>query len=302
MSTILQIVQDVEREIGITVSTTLVSSSSSVDRQLLALAHDELQKLRVHEWGELTKLMSITLSTNISAYTMPQDFDYFINKTAWDQANDYMMLGPLTPQEWQAVLQGNAGTGLRKKFRISGFSTSLLGVDGGYTTPGLQFNISPTPTSAENGQIVSKEYISNTCILPKQWITATAFGANSYCSNAGNVYKTIAGGTTGATAPTHTSGAVSDGTVTWAYQGFAYDRFLADTDFPILSHKLVKAGIKWRFLMENGLEFGIAKTEYDELLQVALAGIKGGRDLNMVPNYDDSLLGYDNIPDRGYGS
>ena len=35
--------------------------------------------------------------------------------------------------------------------------------------------------------------------------------------SSGNLYKTTAGGTAGATAPTHTSGSVSDGGVTWDY-------------------------------------------------------------------------------------
>ena len=38
-------------------------------------------------------------------------------------------------------------------------------------------------------------------------------------SNDGRIYYAQAAGTTGATAPTHTSGSVSDGTVTWVYHG-----------------------------------------------------------------------------------
>lgn len=49
------------------------------------------------------------------------------------------------------------------------------------------------------------------------WVTATVFGAGTFCKNAGNVYFTVTGGTTGASAPTHTSGTVSDGGVSWQY-------------------------------------------------------------------------------------
>jgi len=49
------------------------------------------------------------------------------------------------------------------------------------------------------------------------WITATAYAAKKYAINSGNLYYTEIGGTSGATAPTHTSGTVSDGTVAWTF-------------------------------------------------------------------------------------
>lgn len=51
-----------------------------------------------------------------------------------------------------------------------------------------------------------------------QWLTATAYTAwTSYVKNAGHVYLATNTGTSGATAPTHTSGDVTDGTVIWRY-------------------------------------------------------------------------------------
>lgn len=301
MGTVLSIVQDIAREIGVPIPTSLVSSTTDANRQFLALAQDEVNKLRVYEWPQLSKVFTITLATSTEGYTLPYDFDYTINRTAWDTSNDWELLGPLTAQEWEAVQNGVVSSGLHKKFRIQGFYSSSANVNGD-PIPGWRIKIHPVPTSAENGQTLVKEYISTTCILPKQWVTSTAFGANSYCSNVGNIYKTTAGGTTGATPPTHSTGSASDGSVTWVYQSLPYDKFLADTDFPILHHNLVKAGIKWRFLSENGLGFAVAKVEYDGLLMQSLAGIREGRDLNMVSNYDDGLLGFNNIPLDGFGS
>jgi len=56
-------------------------------------------------------------------------------------------------------------------------------------------------------------------VLAPAWVTGTAVFAGEYRSNAGRVYSAAAAGTTGATAPTHTSGSVSDGTVTWDHVG-----------------------------------------------------------------------------------
>lgn len=50
-----------------------------------------------------------------------------------------------------------------------------------------------------------------------QWIPGAAIAPNSYAFNAGNLYYTSSGGTTGTTAPTVSTGSISDGTVTWTF-------------------------------------------------------------------------------------
>ncbi|MBS7697861.1 MULTISPECIES: right-handed parallel beta-helix repeat-containing protein [unclassified Chelatococcus] len=55
-----------------------------------------------------------------------------------------------------------------------------------------------------------------------QWSSGTSVSLNDnskYRFNGDHVYYAEAGGTTGATAPTHTSGSMSDGGVTWTYFG-----------------------------------------------------------------------------------
>lgn len=54
------------------------------------------------------------------------------------------------------------------------------------------------------------------------WATSTAYSANSFVISSNNIYKTVSGGTSGATAPTCTSGTCSDGSVTWTYLSTAY--------------------------------------------------------------------------------
>lgn len=49
------------------------------------------------------------------------------------------------------------------------------------------------------------------------WVTGTAYAANSVKINGGNAYFTAAGGTSGATAPVHTSGTITDGAVLWRW-------------------------------------------------------------------------------------
>lgn len=57
--------------------------------------------------------------------------------------------------------------------------------------------------------------------VPAQWLTATVYAAGARVVNRSasttRIYSTTAGGTSGATPPTHTTGSVSDGAVTWTY-------------------------------------------------------------------------------------
>jgi phage tail sheath gpL-like len=49
------------------------------------------------------------------------------------------------------------------------------------------------------------------------WVTLTAYTLGAHVVASGNLYRAIVAGTTGAVAPTHTTGTAADGTVTWIY-------------------------------------------------------------------------------------
>ena len=58
-----------------------------------------------------------------------------------------------------------------------------------------------------------------TITVGDQWITNKSYTTGDQVFNVNKVYTATSGGTSGSTAPTHTTGSVSDGTVTWAYAG-----------------------------------------------------------------------------------
>lgn len=66
-----------------------------------------------------------------------------------------------------------------------------------------------------------------------QWVTATAVVVNQYKSNASNLYQATTAGTTGATAPVHNSGSVSDGGVTWLYVSALGDMQIDNPTFTV---------------------------------------------------------------------
>ena len=54
-------------------------------------------------------------------------------------------------------------------------------------------------------------------IVSAGWMASTAYAAGATVHANGNVYRATVGGTTGTTAPGHTSGTATDGGVTWEF-------------------------------------------------------------------------------------
>jgi hypothetical protein len=80
-------------------------------------------------------------------------------------------------------------------------------------------------------------------------------------------------------------------------------RFAADGDLYRWPEDTLKLGIKWRFLRAKGLDYGEEYREYTESrdTQIATSGASRSLRLNATAN-GLNLLGYDNIPDSGYGT
>ena len=73
-----------------------------------------------------------------------------------------------------------------------------------------------------NSQPAAAGYAGWSCVtsgyaVKGAWTTGTAYIIGDWVNNAGNIYRATTAGTSGATAPTHTSGTASDGGVTWVF-------------------------------------------------------------------------------------
>lgn len=84
--------------------------------------------------------------------------------------------------------------------------------------------------------------------------------------------------------------------------GTAIDQMTADTDVPILDENLLVLGTIWRFLSVKGLDATMAKRDYDIALSQAKTREIGGRRLDQAPLDQEKLIGFNNIPDAGYGN
>jgi hypothetical protein len=239
---IATVIQNVADEAGYTVESNILTSTETTTKQLLAIANRINRDIfEAYPWPKCYASGAITLVNGQATYQLPAAFSYYHYETFWNSSTRWRVLGPMTEQEYAEIRGFGLNTTVYQRFQIRGITNSEL-------------LISPTPGTSYSGNIIIFEYIADRSVRPKTWATSTSFAANSYCFYNGNYYTTTAGGTTGATPPTHTSGSASDGGVTWDYYSGPYNQFLADTDTSIFQEKLLEQGILERFAEIHGLD------------------------------------------------
>lgn len=129
--------------VGIAEPSTVVNSGDVSIDELLELANQEGQELsRQHDWAVLLKEQ--TFSTSAAAAqtgAIPSDFDRFINDSIYNRTTDRKLIGPISPQQWQAIQANGTVSTVIQSFRIRG----------------TDFLITPTPSA---GQTIAFEYVS----------------------------------------------------------------------------------------------------------------------------------------------
>lgn len=260
---IATVIQNVANEAGYTVESNILTSTETTTKQLLAIAQRINRDIfEAYPWPKCYAAGSITLVGGQSTYPLPAAFSHYQYETFWNQSTRWRVLGPISEQDY-AQLQGyGVMPTIYQRFQIRGLGNN-------------EIFISPTPGGTTAGQVLIFEYIADRSVVPRTWAASTSFTANSYCIYNGNYYVTTAGGTTGATAPTHTSGSASDGGVTWDYYNGPYSEFRADTDTSIFQEKLLEQGILERFAQIHGLE-GV-RPQFDMQLHDEYGRTKGGK-------------------------
>ena len=181
---------------------------------------------------------TVALTFSQVKYAMPSDYDRLIDRTDWDKSQNWQIIGPQTPQQWQWLKSSNlANTGPRTRFRVYGDL----------------FVIFPPPTSERDMRF---EYISDF------WSIAT-----------------------GATVPTKSS-------------------LTIDTDINIFPDRLLVTGLKLRYAEANGMQWlqPAFMKEYMRQLDISKAADAGSPTLSMAPRFGPRLLSWDNIPDSNYGN
>jgi len=287
--TLLQIVQTLCKELSIGAPDTVIGNTDKNVIQMLAFVERAGRQARSDfKWPELNREYTWDIVSGQANYAFPDDYHYQLFATHWDRTSQWELIGPLTPQEWQYLKSGiGSSASARRRFRIKGVADKQIFID---------------PTPAASGDTLVLEYQSLNWIRPKTWAQSTVFAAGAYCFYNGNYYYTSAGGVSGSTAPTHTSGASSDGGISWTYSDDAYETFTADTDVPLLCENCLILDAKWRFRHEKGLEWQSFKLESDKEWKKVAMDKKGSSILSMNSTRGSFLLSSRNLPETGLGS
>jgi hypothetical protein len=230
---------------------------------LLYAVCEELRQVRC--WTQLKRKHTFATVGTVSQYALPADFYAPLPRTHWNTDETIRLNGPEADDEFSGRLYGAEPSSANFTYRIFGRDENTNGTLG-------QVELSPTPSSAID---CAFEYVSRSFLLPKNWTTSTAFAASAYCNASGHIYQTAAGGTTGATIPSHTTGSVSDGAVTWTYVSAAYETIIADTDLVVFDDDLVKLGLRAKWMEEKGGDYAAAADEFAAKIDKAVSRYRG---------------------------
>lgn len=237
--TLLSAIQNVGAEAGYQVDSVAVTSNDVTTKQLLAIANRIIREMQdAYPWPVLFKQHSFSLVSSTSTYALPGDFSSYHYDTWWNQSDGWRVLGPMSPQEYATYQGGDIDNAIYDRFQIRGVADNKI----------LYY-----PTPAASGDVIIFEYLAARAVRPPTWVTSESVTSGDYRFYNGNYYTASTTGTTGATPPTHTTGSASDGTITWAYYSGTYDIFLADSDVPVLSQRVLEQGMLERFAEIKGL-------------------------------------------------
>jgi len=106
-NTALWIVQQACGELGLPVPAAVTGTTDETNVQMLALLNSAGYDISSNfQWEELNRTYDLTIGTDPMQedYPLPTDFNYFLDSTGWDRTNRWPLLGPVTQQEWQALV------------------------------------------------------------------------------------------------------------------------------------------------------------------------------------------------------
>lgn len=146
--TLLELCQQFANETGLAEPSQIIGSVDDQSKQFLALANREGQDFSIMAnsaggWQNLHKEYTFPTESGTPDYALPSDFAFFVNKTFWDGAYKWELLGPISAQEKQVLKYGIVANGPRRKFYVRNNRLYLQ------------------PTPASTGDTIAYDYYSN---------------------------------------------------------------------------------------------------------------------------------------------
>jgi hypothetical protein len=117
--TALQIVQQACGELGLPVPDAVAGTTEETNIQMLALLNSAGYDLAAnYQWEELTRTQLVNLNAVDDLYDLPTDYNFYLDSTGWDRTNRWPLLGPVSSQEWQALVASKVQAVSRTYYRL----------------------------------------------------------------------------------------------------------------------------------------------------------------------------------------
>jgi hypothetical protein len=303
MATIKEILQNFCYRINVPAPTSFVGVASPAEQQYLSLLKfigDDLRN-RPYNWPQLKRGYTFTTQTDVRKYQLPGDFYRLLESAQWDVTNQWPMRGPISDYNFNVRDFAVVSLQTRKAFRIIGAQNYIHATSPFTQTSGGWFEIDPA--GQNNTDEMFMGYMSRNWLWPQNWVTNTVYTGGAIRTGVGYVYRTAAGGTSGATRPSHATGSESDGTVTWTVYTEPYDLIsnsnLNDNDIVLFDDDLMIEGMRWAYLRAKGMDYQQERVDWDNMVKGAYSRFNGPTRINVGSIFDD-FGDWPNIPNGSY--
>lgn len=298
-STMLQLVTQVTNELGVTTPTAVAGNTSQDIIQILALMNASgYELLRKHDWRALTKQYSFFTSflTTTGTYsTVARTITAIPSTAAIDTT--YMIVGANLPNA-TFIESVDSGTQVTASQFPTGSATAgtlyfqkvryVLPSDYDSIVPRTQWDKSKHwemlgPEDAQQWEWIQSGYISTgprvRWRLFGQYFQIWPGFSNS--ENLGFEYRSVS----------------------WANSatGTAKTSFTVDTDTCIFPDRLMVLNTKLKYFEAKGFDTTAMFRNYMTELETCMAQDQSAANLSFAPSPGQILLGWNNIPDSGYG-
>lgn len=283
---ILELIQEAAEGIKQPAPTTLNSQSREVKMWIRAANWTGRDLRRAFPWPALLKRYLFTTTEAVSLYPLPVDFDKSLFDTFWQKTQFSQALGPMSAREWEARKNGLVSTSPYMQYRL---------IDDG----DKQIELLDAPSAGED---IVFQYQSSNWILPTfEWRDGIGVVIGEYCHYKGNVYRATNVGSTGAVAPVHQSGIVTDGVVLWEYS--KYEKVVEDGAKSLMDSTLMILGMQAFWLSRNGFDYEAIASQYKAEMGKRIGALTGAQTF-LAANagvQGNSFFGWRNFPQTGYG-
>lgn len=286
MATIKEIIQNFCYRINVPAPSSIVGVSSPTEQQYLSLFRfigDNLRN-RPYNWPCLKRGYYFNTETDVSNYQLPGDFYRILNSDQWDVTNQWPLQGPVSDYRMSIGTFAVLNLQIRKIYQLVGPTQYLYSTSPYSKRSAGWFQINPA--GSNNTDQLFLGYVSCNWVWPRDWVASTLYTAGSIRSGNGYVYRTAAGGTSGATRPSWSTGSDSDGAVTWTvytepYLVDASNSALNDSDLCLFDDDIMIEGMRWAYKRAKGLDYQQERVDWEEMVKGASSRQNGPIRVNL---------------------